>query len=156
MHRPMIVDLTYLYFSLSRLITFPYPETTYCTPPNEDMTNEPLCRPLPTSRFPAPPVVVAPVVRPAPPGSSGWVIQKSAPVQKKNPRAAWASGRGAPGRGAPAALRIPTSPRGAAKSASTAGSGRGVGSPWGQRAPASSVPVGLSTSVKKIPCKASV
>ena len=129
-----------------RLITFPYPETYFCTPPNEDLTNEPLCRPLPTSRFPAPPVIAAPVVRPAPPGSSGWVTQKSVPVQK-------ARFRGASGRGAPAALRIPALSRGAAKSASVVSSSRGASSPWGQRGPVSAVPVSLNISTKGNPCK---
>ncbi|KAF7977947.1 hypothetical protein HWV62_11802 [Athelia sp. TMB] len=130
------------------LITFPYPDTYFCTPPNEDLTNEPLCRPLPTSRFPAPPVKAAPVVRPAPPGSSGWVTQKSVPVQK-------ARTRGASGRGAPAALRIPASPRGAVKSASAVNSSRGASSPWAPPGPVSAIPVSLNpnTSTRSNLCK---
>lgn len=112
------------------VMTFPYPDTSYCSPPQEDKTNEPLCRPIPaSSRFPGLPTVAAtPAVRAAPPGSAGWVTQKSAPVQSRK-----ASTRGTRGRGTPASLHIQPSSRGgqagAGKSASAVSSDAGSRSP---------------------------
>lgn len=78
---------------------FPYPETHYCDSKVEDPTNVDLSRPLPTSQFPQAKPVVQPAARPSPPGSTGWVTQKST----STPTPA----RGAWGKGAPANIRIP-------------------------------------------------
>ena len=86
------------------LINYPYPETHYCELPLEDQTNHPLCRPLPSARFPPPPAIVQAAVRPPPPGSAGWVSQKAA-NNAAPARGAWA-------RGTPASLHIPASSRG--------------------------------------------
>ncbi|KZP28423.1 hypothetical protein FIBSPDRAFT_258477 [Athelia psychrophila] len=135
----------------NNVITFPYPDTSYCTPPQEDKTNEPLCRPIPaSSRFPALPTVAAtPAARAAPPGSAGWVTQKAAPVQNRK-----ASTRGPRGRGTPASLQIQPSSRGGAKSASAMTSDAGSHSPWNQisRGPSSAFPSSKqSASEKKNP-----
>ncbi|KZP14191.1 hypothetical protein FIBSPDRAFT_796955, partial [Athelia psychrophila] len=135
-------------------MTFPYPDTSYCSPPPEDKTNEPLCRPIPaSSRFPALPAITAtPAARTAPPGSVGWVTQKSASVQNRK-----ASTRGTRGRGTPASLHIQPSRgghAGAAKSASAVTSDTGSNSPWDQisRGPASAFPSSKqSASEKKNP-----
>ncbi|KAI9507743.1 hypothetical protein F5148DRAFT_1284822 [Russula earlei] len=53
-------------------IRFPYPKTTWCDVPSEAMTGEPLCRPLPESKFPTPPPAPK-----APVGSLQWISLKS-------------------------------------------------------------------------------
>jgi hypothetical protein len=38
-------------------VKYPYPKPSYCDVPSEDKTGELLCRPLPQSAFPVPPVL---------------------------------------------------------------------------------------------------
>ena len=97
---------------LIRLINYPYPATHYCDLPLEDQTNHPLCRLLPTARFPVPKTIVQATVLPPPPGSAGWVSLKSA----NNTVPA----RGARGRGIPTSLHIPASSRGSSKAPASA------------------------------------
>lgn len=77
--------------NLCRLIRFPYPETHYCDSKVEDPTNVDLSRPLPATQFPQSKPIPQPVVRPAPPGSTGWITQKSAPKPVPS-RGAWGKG----------------------------------------------------------------
>ncbi|KAF7362683.1 hypothetical protein MVEN_00617600 [Mycena venus] len=59
------------------VIMHPYPRTAWCPLPPEDRTNKPMCRPLPVSVHPPPPVKAGPA--PVVPGSAAWISQKAAP-----------------------------------------------------------------------------
>ncbi|TFY66097.1 hypothetical protein EVG20_g4993 [Dentipellis fragilis] len=76
----------------NEFITYPYPETSWCEVPSEDVTSEPLCRPLPVRTFPPPPKAPAPPV-----GSKAWLDAKAggnapAAQQPKNGAATGSSG----------------------------------------------------------------
>ncbi|KAH8103490.1 hypothetical protein BXZ70DRAFT_734076 [Cristinia sonorae] len=75
----------------NRIIKQPYPSTSYCPTPSEDMTNAPLCRPLPVKSFPPPPPPRMPPV-----GSPEWLRMKEKTRKETppatQPKSAWAKG----------------------------------------------------------------
>ncbi|KAK0481782.1 hypothetical protein IW261DRAFT_1592838 [Armillaria novae-zelandiae] len=71
-HRIAVNDDWFKGWSVNQDFVEPYPSTHHCVPPNEDRTNKPLCRPLPTIYKPPPPPPAKPVV-----GSATWVNAKT-------------------------------------------------------------------------------
>ncbi|KDQ56335.1 hypothetical protein JAAARDRAFT_59227 [Jaapia argillacea MUCL 33604] len=87
---------------INKIIEHPYPLSSRCDPPTEDITNKPFCRPLPVALFPPenmpPPIPVGSPewieAKQGPPGSAAWTAAKTGSGKAKSAGGAW--GKGAP------------------------------------------------------------